>query len=152
MILRYLLYLSVADKVSTAISNVSNIGHIATENGSNTGCAHSAAQHIFRCTLVNQGIRAFDRVEQGVSNIITIILIVHVTNGIYSYFACHFTSCMSAHTISHNEQSALLCHHLWIFRDDISHIIFIVFTLPTYICQLCNFETELFSSQRTFLP
>ena len=66
--------------------------------------------------------------------IITIILVVGITNNVYRNFTRHFSCCMPPHTIGHNKQCTLFDHHLRVFRDDIGHVIFVVFTLATNVC------------------
>src|SRR5579884_779140 len=100
---------------------------------------------------MDQSIRTLDGLQQGGSDIFTVILVIGIAYRVNSYFACHLAGCMATHTIGHDEQRALLRHHLWVFRDDIGHVVFVVFTLAPNICQLCNIETELFG-QRDSLP
>src|SRR5690348_6441572 len=151
MVLRYLFRLSSTDQISTAITYIRNIGNLATQDGRHASRTHTTAQHVFCRTLINQCIGTLDRSQQCNRHILTIILIVDITDRIYSYFTRYLPCCMPSHTISHNEECPFLCHHLRVLGDDISHIIFIMGTFATNICQLCWIEPKLFG-QRTSLP
>jgi hypothetical protein len=58
---------------------------------------------------------------------------------------------MTTHTISYDKESPLSYHCLLVFWNDVGHIVFIMGTLATNICQLCHIEPEL-SGQHASLP
>ena len=134
MILGDLLHLTSTYNIGAAIANIGNIGHIPTKHRCNTGRSHATSQHVLCCSLMDQGIGPFDGTQQRGRDFVTVVLIIHIANSIYRYFTRHFACCMATHSIGHYEQGAFFCHHLWVFRDDVGHIIFVVFTLAANIC------------------
>ena len=122
-----------AHQIGTAIADIGDIAHIAAQYSRNAGGAHAAAQHIFRRTLVDGCIGAFNRLQQWSRDVFIVVHVISVTDRVYRYFAGNLTCCMSTHTVSDDKQGAFHCHHLSVFRDDIGHIIFVMFAFAANI-------------------